>query len=805
MRAKRLLFLLLTLSTLNLIGQDCADNEALVTIEILTDDYPQETSWEVTLQDGTIIDEDNLTGYPTGTIYTAEVCVPVETCVAFIITDSANDGICCAYGEGYYTIYYDGEMLVESEGDFGEEESVDMGCPVGVICHTALVVEAEATSIAEFEDTWYVFEPANTGIYQITTCGLDNVCNTSIWIYSYCEDLDWDDSPKGSIFYGTNGCSDNADLTDIELYLEAGEVYYIRIGDEYDDCSSQTIEWFLTFSGPLEGCTDLEACNFDPLAVIDDGSCLTQGDENCPEGPDLIVLDHIIENSLVIQQKVNNDDCFIEENCMTGYGVRQILRFTTQIENIGDLDFYVGPEPENEIDVSTQWEWDPCHDHWHYESYAEYVLFDENNNKLPIGFKNGFCVMDLDCSIGGGDSKYHCENQGISVGCGDIYDAELDCQWIDITDISDGIYTFVVRVNWDKSFDNNGNSETNYINNWAQVCLHITTNSEGNKEFEVVESCEPYVDCLGETYGNAELDCLGECNGSALRGDYNTDQNFNQLDINAYLTDIVENTGVINPCNDLNDDEHITVTDAVLATACLLEIYTQIGEGDFCEFPFQINNPLETVTLSIGVNNPNLQYFEVNMKNSDGKVVGGQFSVQGIDIREIEVLDEDIANNFIISHSANEVIFMSSNLNALGKQADALPILKIYYENANETDICINEITAIVNDKREEVQTHINDNCVSSISGDNTSLNEMDDLNINIAPNPFKEKTVFTFDTNDDTFQLEIMDIDGKVLKRIDKIVGKQYELQRGNLSAGIYTYKIKGNNQLKIGKLVVL
>ena len=69
--------------------------------------------------------------------------------------------------------------------------------------------------------------------------------------------------------------------------------------------------------------------------------------------------------------------------------------------------------------------------------------------------------MDLECSDGG-TAQYGCNIMGISAGCGDIYGANLSCQWIDLTTVPDGDYTMVVRTNWDQDPDAIGNVELTY-------------------------------------------------------------------------------------------------------------------------------------------------------------------------------------------------------------------------------------------------------------------------------------------------------------------------------------------------------
>ncbi len=103
---------------------DCSGDpvmDATITIEILTDNWGSETSWELLDENGQVVAEDD--GLSSNTLYTTNVPVYSTGCYTFTIFDSYGDGICCAYGYGYYNVYLNGE-LVATGGDFGSSETV---------------------------------------------------------------------------------------------------------------------------------------------------------------------------------------------------------------------------------------------------------------------------------------------------------------------------------------------------------------------------------------------------------------------------------------------------------------------------------------------------------------------------------------------------------------------------------------------------------------------------------------------------------------------------------------------------------
>jgi PKD repeat protein len=679
----------------------CAANFDYLTIAIVADNYPGETSWQLRDENNTLI--------ASGTTNGTSLCIESGNCHTFTIFDTYGDGICCSYGQGSYTLTLNGQQIATG-GQFTTQESVQFNCSLGSTCsNTVSVIEGIHT--APNSDYWYTYTPAVNGQYKVSTCSLGNACDTKIFIYDYCLGLVWDDTNAGTIAYNDNFCGTQSEVTP---YLQGGVTYYIRIGDTNNSCGSSSIDFEISYIGGIQGCMDPLACNYSPLATTP-SVCYYNNDPNCSNlGPDLDILEDVFYNSMYLTTisatQNNNYSCLIQEGCVGGYGTREIVRFTTHIKNIGNQDYYIGSPSAQ----AGQFEWDPCHGHWHYEGYAEYVLYDSDGNELPyIGFKNGFCVLDLECSDGG-VAKFTCGNMGITAGCGDYYSSSLACQWLDLTDVPAGSYTMVVKVNWDQSPDALGRYELAYDNNWAHVCISFGRNASGQiiNFTKSQVGCSIIEDCIGQPFGNAQPDCANNCPGLVVTGDINNSGALDVADIQEYLTGILGDDIDVTSCTDVNMDGVITVADAAILSDCSIygdETIEFGGVHNHCVFGPEIINPNQTTTLSIGDVNLAQNYIDIYVQNPDNEIVGYQFKMSGMVITGLQNLinPQDYPTTPQYLFGSNEIISLSLIDSTIKKHVNPTPMLRIFFSALISDAVCISEIVDIVNENVETVLTQI--------------------------------------------------------------------------------------------------
>ena len=168
----------------------------------------------------------------------------------------------------------------------------------------------------------------------------------------------------------------------------------------------------------------------------------------------------------------------------------------------------------------------PDHRHWHYLGFDRYELREVDGGGARRGHKTGFCLGDryavpppvLPSASPAPVFTSRCGlkqpgrthvREGISVGYGDYYAANLEGQFISLSGLPDGRYTLVHRVNADRRL-----RELRYDNDAASLLLSLRWQS-GVPYVAVLARCEDSARCAAPagaarivwTAGTARLAC----------------------------------------------------------------------------------------------------------------------------------------------------------------------------------------------------------------------------------------------------------------------------------------------------------
>ena len=180
-------------------NQSSSYDTAIVTLNLVTDNYANETSWQLTDSSGYIIAQNGpLSGAST---YSTEIEIPAsDECYTFTINDTYGDGICCQYGTGSYSITDDSSNVIFSGGEFGSTESTIFRVGEGLGINSNL------------DNNFSIFPNPSNGIFNIKT----SLNNSTYKIYN----LIGQHVKSGSINNGSN-------LIDLRNSIDG--VYFLTI------------------------------------------------------------------------------------------------------------------------------------------------------------------------------------------------------------------------------------------------------------------------------------------------------------------------------------------------------------------------------------------------------------------------------------------------------------------------------------------------------------------------------------------------------------------------------------------------
>jgi hypothetical protein len=161
---------------------------------------------------------------------------------------------------------------------------------------------------------------------------------------------------------------------------------------------------------------------------------------------DLVMLPEHTRDTLQLREAtLSPNSCAVVEGCVGAPGDRRLLVFTAAIANLGEEDLRMGDPAGNAL-----YSYSPCHGHFHLDGLAAYELLSQGGTVAAGTLatrKQGFCLEDSERVAGSRPAAFDCQNQGITAGWADVYESELDCQWIDVTGVAAGTYVLRLTAN----------------------------------------------------------------------------------------------------------------------------------------------------------------------------------------------------------------------------------------------------------------------------------------------------------------------------------------------------------------------
>jgi hypothetical protein len=190
-----------------------------LTIDVLTDNFPGETSVQVISNGVVILDLPQGTYTTSATSFSNTICVDPRECYDVNITDAFGDGICCGFGLGNWSVTFDGVTTNSPTGGaYGTGGTIQVGanCKNSFVDESAVAANARITAfpnpftdMATFKFVTSTDEQVTLEVFNLNGARIallfDGMAEAGV---SYVKELDGTQLENGLYIYrlvGTNG------------------------------------------------------------------------------------------------------------------------------------------------------------------------------------------------------------------------------------------------------------------------------------------------------------------------------------------------------------------------------------------------------------------------------------------------------------------------------------------------------------------------------------------------------------------------------------------------------------------------
>ena len=275
-------------------------------VDILTDAYGSETSWEIIDEDG--VQYANGGQYSNNTQYNETAVILPGKCYSFNLYDSYGDGMCCSNGLGIVLVY-DSLGNIIFDGNASNLQNF-----------------TEINSYFSSEDCDLVNTISTINPSDSTSCDGTIIVNSTSSgnIISYLL------TDQNGVVVSTNNFGLNL----------CNGMYFLSVTDAVGCTISDTI-----ILGFVYGCMDISANNYNPYAMVDDGSCIYPSILGCTDTNAInyfsgantddgsCIYCDLTNTFIISQNTAGNCDGYILANSSSSFGPVSYLWNTGSTQN----------------------------------------------------------------------------------------------------------------------------------------------------------------------------------------------------------------------------------------------------------------------------------------------------------------------------------------------------------------------------------------------------------------------------------------------------------------------------------------
>jgi len=252
-------------------------------------------------------------------------------------------------------------------------------------------------------------------------------------------------------------------------------------------------------------------------------------------------------------------------------------------------------------------------------------------------------------------------------------------------------------------------------------------------------------------------------------------------------------------CYDLDGNNGLDVYDAILAFECARandDIFLSPFHNH-CLFPGGFTNVQHTADVKIVDHDEVNKTFDIHVSYLSDEIKAVQLFINGTTITSVLKAYGFGGSHFTFSN--NSIIAFHAE-SSIPRHGDFFFFARVTYSDFEGNEICVSPNSVVVNGRFDKINVDVSQACLFSVS---TAEEEAAKASISLTPNPVSDYLVVN--TEEVLLhKMEILNIDGKLIKSYNQINNSANKLDTSDLGNGVYLIRFYTSENVVVTKKFV-